>query len=234
MPWELRLDAPLPQMEETTTAETAKIYETRAAIGRRFLRGRGFEVGAGSRLYLNGAEVQYGDIRHGAPLKQYFHGAQSPVAARIDAQTFSGFPERTLDFVISAHVIEHLRDPIGALVNALGILKPGGIHRSSSPICASLLISVGPKLLLLTFSQTSATTVRVVCTKPTRSISSCPSLPDRPGVFRSRNPVQASESAKRWREFDIHFHAWTKAGFEALLDETSKISSFRLRRLPRL
>src|SRR5436189_131003 len=34
----------------------------------------------------------------------------------------------SLDFVISAHVIEHLRDPISSVVNAIRVLKVGGIH----------------------------------------------------------------------------------------------------------
>ena len=51
---------------------------------------------------------------------------QVPVQ-NIDAQTFDGIDNDSLDFVISAHVIEHLRDPIGSIVNAIRVLKAGGI-----------------------------------------------------------------------------------------------------------
>ena len=46
---------------------------------------------------------------------------------RIDAQTFAGIPLASQDFVVSAHVIEHLFDPIGAIRAAINVLQRGGI-----------------------------------------------------------------------------------------------------------
>jgi hypothetical protein len=39
---------------------------------------------------------------------------------------------------------------------------------------------------------------------------------------------QAEESAKRWTEFDIHFHAWTRTGFETLLAAVQKFAPFTI------
>lgn len=43
-----------------------------------------------------------------------------------DAQNFAGIPDASYDFIIAAHVIEHLRNPIGALRAWCRVLKPGG------------------------------------------------------------------------------------------------------------
>jgi hypothetical protein len=37
---------------------------------------------------------------------------------------------------------------------------------------------------------------------------------------------QADEAAQRWRELDVHFHAWTRRGFEDLLAATTRLASF--------
>jgi len=37
---------------------------------------------------------------------------------------------------------------------------------------------------------------------------------------------QATESAKRWRELDVHFHAWTRDGFEMLLSAVAELIPF--------
>jgi predicted SAM-dependent methyltransferase len=43
-----------------------------------------------------------------------------------DAQTLSTFADESVDFVIAAHVLEHLEDPIGALENFARVIRPGG------------------------------------------------------------------------------------------------------------
>lgn len=44
----------------------------------------------------------------------------------IDAQTLGGTADASLDFVLSAHVIEHLQDPLGSIRAAMRCLRPGG------------------------------------------------------------------------------------------------------------
>lgn len=50
------------------------------------------------------------------------------IGVHINAQIFAEAEPNSLDFVISAHVIEHLRDPMGSIVNAIRVLKPHGVH----------------------------------------------------------------------------------------------------------
>jgi hypothetical protein len=37
---------------------------------------------------------------------------------------------------------------------------------------------------------------------------------------------QVDETTRRWRDFDVHFHAWTRAGFENLLAAATQHASF--------
>jgi SAM-dependent methyltransferase len=44
-----------------------------------------------------------------------------------DAGTLASIPDATYDFVIAAHIIEHLTDPIGALRHWCRVLRPQGL-----------------------------------------------------------------------------------------------------------
>src|SRR5438046_8125924 len=92
------------------------IATVRAELSRRFISGHGLEIGGGTRPFPvpTGAKVSYGDIRDPVSLKSYFKTDAVQSGEPIDAQTLAGIADASLDFVISAHVIEHLRDPIGA------------------------------------------------------------------------------------------------------------------------
>ena len=74
-----------------------------------------------------GARCQYGDIRDRAALNKYFANDRISLTGHVDAQTYAGVAPASLDFVISAHVIEHLFDPIGAIRAAVSMLKPRGV-----------------------------------------------------------------------------------------------------------
>jgi hypothetical protein len=39
---------------------------------------------------------------------------------------------------------------------------------------------------------------------------------------------QATEAATLWPKYGAHFHAWTRAGFEALLQATAEFAPFRV------
>ena len=39
---------------------------------------------------------------------------------------------------------------------------------------------------------------------------------------------QATECVKRWRELDVHFHAWTRDGFQTLLSKVAELAPFHL------
>ena len=61
-----------------------------------------------------------------------------------DAQTLSTIATATYDFVITSHVLEHMRDVLGAIYHWLRVVRPGGLsrHRHSNrrpvPLAAAL------------------------------------------------------------------------------------------------
>jgi SAM-dependent methyltransferase len=117
------------EMTKPVTPEE-RITAMRAKLAERFISGCGLEVGAGARPFPVPAHAQvvYGDIRERAALESYFKTRAVSSDQRIDAQSLAGVADNSLDFVISAHVIEHLLDPVRAIVNAIRVLKRGGIH----------------------------------------------------------------------------------------------------------
>ncbi len=177
-------------------SEEEQVAHVRAELSQRFISGCGLEIGAGTRPFPipSKARISYGDIRDLAALQTYFKSEAVQIGQSIDAQTLAGIANGSLDFVISAHVIEHLRDPIGAIVSAIRVLKPGGIH-----------LLVVPEMRR-TFDRD----------RPETSVAHV--LAD----FRD------GEAARLWPKYGAHFHAWTGAGFEALLDAASDLVPFRL------
>jgi hypothetical protein len=111
-------------LDQRPADDVTAIFEARTAVASKFLRGTGIEVGAGARAFPHpvSARILDGDIRERNALEKYFQESESEneikIDEYIDAQTFAGIKNESLDFVISAHVIEHLRDPIGSIVNA--------------------------------------------------------------------------------------------------------------------
>lgn len=212
-------------------SDQENLQRARYEIAHRFLAGRGLEIGAGARPFPlpQGAQAIYGDIRDEIGLTKFFGTSAVTCGEKIDAQTLKGIPDKSVDFLISAHVIEHLRDPLGAILQGLRVLK------TSKPF-----ILVVPEMRLTFDRNRPETTVEHALHDLTAGgESTCfqayeehlryvhPYLTGEMYV-EAEIQWQAAESARRWREFDVHFHAWTRAGFEALLKAAAKISPFRV------
>lgn len=97
------------------------------------LKGFGLEVGAGASPFPVpvGCRVIFGDrISHEQLVAELYPGQQEFELVRPDVITdfddFDGIGDESLDFIIGCHVIEHVFDPIGTLVNAHRKLRPGG------------------------------------------------------------------------------------------------------------
>jgi SAM-dependent methyltransferase len=95
------------------------------------LNGRGLEIGALHRplpphpgmtmTYLDCADVE--ELQRTAP---EITEALTAVHIVDDAETLSRVADASYDFVVAGHVIEHLRNPIGALQQWLRAIVPGG------------------------------------------------------------------------------------------------------------
>ena len=136
-------------------------------------------------------------------------------------------PDSSADFVISAHVIEHLRDPIGAIVNGFRVLKPGEVYIIVIPEMRRTFDRGRPETTvahaLRDFADGGDSSCCQAYEEHLRFVH-----PYLTGEHYDDAEIvrQASESARRWRDFDAHFHAWTREGFEALLKRTMEIVPF--------
>lgn len=216
-------------MDDPVLDPVAQVAAARKLIGEKFLRGVGIEVGAGDRPFPAGdaASVLYGDIRDDTSLQQYFKSAPISPGAKIDAQTFSGIADGSVDFVISAHVIEHLRNPIGSIVNAVRVLRPGGIHALVVPDLRFTFDRRRPGTTvdhsLRDYEDGGEGTCRQAYEEHLRYVH-----PELTGEVYSEEQIQwqATQSAIHWQECDIHFHAWTREQFEALLAGAAQLAPF--------
>ena len=208
---------------------STEIKLQRSAVAARFLTGRGLEVGAGDRPFPVPQHVQvfYGDIRDAASIQTYFKTDDVRSGAQVDAQTFAGIDDASLDFVISAHVIEHLRDPIGSIVSAIRVVRPAGIHILVVPDMRFTFDRRRPETTVehavADHEQGGESTCRQSYEEHLRYVH--PELTNE-HYSEAEIELQASENAKRWREFDVHFHAWTKEGFESLLTAAMRYAPF--------
>ena len=97
------------------------------------LHGIGLEVGAGASPFpvpLD-CKVLFGDrISHNQLVAELYPGQRDYELVCPDILTdfddFAGVADNSLNFIIGCHVVEHVFDPIGTLVNAHRKLRPGG------------------------------------------------------------------------------------------------------------
>ena len=88
--------------------ESAKSRARREAEGffDKYCRGKGIDIGSGPDPLTPACRAW--DVKDG------------------DAQKMEGVADESFDFVYSSHCLEHMRDPLEALLNWWRILKPGG------------------------------------------------------------------------------------------------------------
>ena len=105
----------------------------------RWLEGDGIEIGALHQPLPvpEGARVTYVDRLDEAGLREHYPelaGSRfAPVSVIGSAEDLSAFADRSLDFVIANHLVEHLEYPIRGLLEFRRVLKPGGILYMALP-----------------------------------------------------------------------------------------------------
>ncbi len=95
------------------------------------LQGKGIEIGAlQSPVIAEHLEVQYVDRYSRDQLINEYPELKAEEVVEVhildDAETLASIDDESQDFVIANHVIEHMRDPIGALLNWSRVLRTGG------------------------------------------------------------------------------------------------------------
>lgn len=197
-------------------AENSHEVEVRIArrtLARVFVSGSGIEAGAGTRPWPlpEGTICHYGDIRSDEQLKEYFGAEVGEQSGLIDAQNFAGVPDEAYDFALSAHVIEHLIDPIGAIAAAARVVKRGGIVMFAIPDKRFTFDEprpVTPLAHLVEDYRTGGEPTRLEgCMEHVRYLHPQwnPPIP-----AEEQEGAALALAARRGRDaFDTHFHTWT-------------------------
>lgn len=97
------------------------------------LMGRGLEIGPLHRPLLThpGMQMDYVDRLTVEQLRAHYPELKDlPLVEPTiiaDAESLEGVPDKTYDFLVSAHVIEHMRSPIRSIEQWCRVLKDGGM-----------------------------------------------------------------------------------------------------------
>jgi SAM-dependent methyltransferase len=105
----------------------------------RYIRGSGIEIGGLHHPLqtYHRARVQYVDRLSTAELRLAYPELADQKLVEVnhveDSETLASIADQSCDFVIANHVIEHTRNPIGAIENMFRVLKPNGILYMALP-----------------------------------------------------------------------------------------------------
>ena len=187
----------------------------RRRLARRFLRGEGIEVGAlNEPLWLpRGARALYVDRLDTPALRDRFPELAGERLAEVDlvddGETLGSVADRSLDFVVANHVIEHTEDPLAALAAWLRVLRPGGIA----------FVAVPDKRRTFDRHREETTVEHVLRDhREGAGWSRAGHFEEWAGqVMGAPDPVAEGARLDAAGE-EIHFHAWTREGFGELLE----------------
>jgi SAM-dependent methyltransferase len=201
--------------------EEIAVRATRRALAHVYIRGEGIEVGSGDRPVLlpEGVVCHYGDIRDPEALEKYFGegtAARTPIPSFVDAQTFAGVADNLLDFVISGHVTEHLPDALGAIRNAVRVLKPGGIFMLILPDKRFTFDHQRPLTPLSHLIADTKDGGRSTMLEAYREVGRY----NHNWGGREPTPIELDEYAKGCLSTgaDAHFHTWDADSFREMID----------------
>jgi SAM-dependent methyltransferase len=96
------------------------------------LSGKGLEIGPLHRPMVrhDGMDIDYIDRCTVAELREHYPELKDLPLVEPDiigdAESLEGVPDQSYDFLISAHVIEHMKNPLGSLQQWCRVVKPGG------------------------------------------------------------------------------------------------------------
>lgn len=91
-----------------------------------FCRGRGLEIG-GAGNYIEGLDSIKADN------KDEYVGRKYDIDTRLDGTDLGSFEDDSLDYVVSIHVLEHIANPLKALVEWHRVVRPGGFLFTAVP-----------------------------------------------------------------------------------------------------
>jgi SAM-dependent methyltransferase len=208
---------------ETSWEEIAK--KVRAFAAYRFIKGSGIEIGALHRpLHVyHRARVRYLDrlpTSEARKLHPELAGETFiPIDLIDDGETLATIADGSCDFVIASHVLEHCRNPIGALQNMLRVLRPDGI----------VFLAVPDKRQ--TFDVSRQVTPYEHIARDYREGPESSDLQHFEEKTKRRSDRSEAAAAEARRFFalrsNIHFHVWTTREIIELLQNVQRDFGFR-------
>ncbi|MGE3841127.1 MAG: methyltransferase domain-containing protein [Vicinamibacterales bacterium] len=121
-------------------ASWAPRYWGRRYLSTRYLKGNGLELGPLHRplMVSSRARVRYVDRLPVEALRAQYpelaDHALVPLDVIDDGERLNMIGDASLDFIIANHFLEHCEDPIGAMLNHLRKLRPGGVLYYAIPL----------------------------------------------------------------------------------------------------
>jgi SAM-dependent methyltransferase len=189
----------------------------------RHLRGNGIEVGPGSNPFSipPDARVRYVDrwtpteARLLYPELPEAEFSEPDVVSNLDVDRLDMFATCSLDFVIASHVLEHLADPLGFLVEIHRVLRPGGVTIVLLPDRRRTFDRTRPPTPLEHLIEDHA---RAVTRVADEHIEEFLALADRGASFTIVPDGANREAFFDWhRQRSIHVHCWTDTEFHQVL-----------------
>jgi SAM-dependent methyltransferase len=191
--------------------------KVRSFAAYRYIRGQGIEIGALHHPLetYHGAKVGYVDRLPTGKLRLEYPELADQTLVEVeqidDGETLASIANESCDFVIANHLLEHTRNPIGAIENMFRVLKANGI----------LYLALPDKRF--TFDAARAVTSyehlkRDYLESPEWSEAEH-YLDWITGVGKVTDESEAERRAKQIEATagDIHFHVWTQREFIELV-----------------
>jgi len=193
-----------------------RVVSARLRIAKRYLAGDGLEIGAlHNPLPLpKAARVRYVDRLPVPELRAHYPELDQEPLVEVDViddgERLETIGDSTQDFVVANHFLEHTQDPIGTLLNAYRVLRPGGVLYLAVPDKRHTFDVDRPLTpvdhLLRDHEEGPDVSRRAHFEEWAR-------LVDRvPAAEVSRRAEQLME-----QDYSIHFHVWTQRALLELL-----------------
>ena len=181
------------------------------------LKGKGLEIGPLHRPMVRHPEMQvdYIDRYSTADLRAHYPELKDYVIVEPDilgdAETLSNIADGQYDFLISAHVIEHMRNPLGALKVWRRVIKPGGL----------IYLIVPDKRVTFDLQRVRTTLPHIIFDYFQPSLDrDFEHFLDYSVHVHKRDGLDALREAERLRDIDysIHFHVFLPSDIIRLLN----------------
>jgi SAM-dependent methyltransferase len=186
-----------------------RVVSARMRIANRYLSGDGIEIGAlhNPLPVQRSARIRYVDRMPVSELRALYPELEQEPLVDVDilddGERLATIGDSALDFVVANHFLEHTEDPVGTLMNAFRVLRPGGVLYLAVPDKRHTFDSdraVTPlEHLLRDFDEGPEVSRRDHFEEWARFVDKVP-----------EDDVPSRAEQLMEQDYSIHFHVWTQ------------------------